>query len=88
MWEGGVTSSKLEGDVDTSTRGGLYEDAEARTFYEDLVDLLSQVPLTVLGLTPEQVSCTLRIISSISFTIMVVVVVVMNADYINTRISI
>ena len=33
---------------------GPYGDAESRAFYEDLPDLLSLVPLSVLGLTPEQ----------------------------------
>ena len=33
---------------------GPYGDAESRAFYEDLPDLLSLVPLAVLGLTPEQ----------------------------------
>lgn len=34
--------------------GGIFGDAETRSFYEDLPDLLSLVPLSVLGLTPEQ----------------------------------
>jgi hypothetical protein len=34
---------------------GPYGDAESKAFYEDLPDLLAQVPLTALGLTPEQV---------------------------------
>jgi regulator of nonsense transcripts 2 len=37
--------------------GGYYGDQETRSFYEDLPDLLNLVPLSVLGLTPEQV-CT------------------------------
>jgi len=37
------------------TRGGLYDDLEARVFYEELPDLLSLVPTTSLGLTSEQV---------------------------------
>ena len=44
VWEGGSAG------VD----GGLYDDAETRSFYEDLPDLLSMVPLSALGLTPEQ----------------------------------
>ncbi len=36
--------------------GGYYGDPETRSFYEDLPDLLTLVPLTVLGITPEQVS--------------------------------
>lgn len=44
VWEGG------SGGAD----GGLYDDAETRSFYEDLPDLLSMVPLSALGLTPEQ----------------------------------
>jgi hypothetical protein len=33
---------------------GPYGDQESRSFYEDFPDLLSSVPLTLLGLTPEQ----------------------------------
>ena len=44
VWEGGGAG----------TDGGLYDDAETRSFYEDLPDLLSMVPLSALGLTPEQ----------------------------------
>lgn len=32
----------------------MYGDPETRSFYEDLPDLLSLVPLSVLGFTPEQ----------------------------------
>lgn len=34
---------------------GPFGDAETRAFYEDLPDLLAMVPLSALGLTPEQV---------------------------------
>ena len=34
---------------------GPFGDAESRAFYEDLPDLLAMVPLSALGLTPEQV---------------------------------
>lgn len=34
--------------------GGIFGDAETKSFYEDLPDLLTLVPLSVLGLTPEQ----------------------------------
>ncbi len=37
-----------------SISGGPYGDPETRSFYEDLPDLLSIVPLAVLGFTPEQ----------------------------------
>lgn len=33
---------------------GPYEDAESKSFYEDLPDLLSMVPLAALGFSPEQ----------------------------------
>eukprot|EP00601_Ochromonadales_sp_CCMP2298_P029516 CAMPEP_0173333230 /NCGR_PEP_ID=MMETSP1144-20121109/4763_1 /TAXON_ID=483371 /ORGANISM="non described non described, Strain CCMP2298" /LENGTH=1288 /DNA_ID=CAMNT_0014278143 /DNA_START=84 /DNA_END=3950 /DNA_ORIENTATION=+ len=39
---------------DPIAKGGLHGDPESRAFYEDLPDLLAAVPLTVLGLTPEQ----------------------------------
>ena len=51
VWEG----SRQSEEVDMDTRGGLYDDLEARVFYEELPDLLSLVPITSLGLTPEQV---------------------------------
>jgi hypothetical protein len=34
---------------------GPFGDAESRAFYEDLPDLLAMVPLSALGLSPEQV---------------------------------
>eukprot|EP01035_Chromulina_nebulosa_P023626 gene23626-30637_t len=34
--------------------GGLFGDPETRSFYEDLPDFLSLVPITVLGFSPEQ----------------------------------
>ena len=34
--------------------GGAFDDEETRAFYEDLPDLLSTVPASVLGLTQEQ----------------------------------
>lgn len=34
--------------------GGVFGDAETKSFYEDLPDLLTLVPLSVLGLSPEQ----------------------------------
>ena len=34
---------------------GPFGDAESRSFYEDLPDLLAMVPLFALGLTAEQV---------------------------------
>lgn len=37
-----------------SANSGPYGDAESRSFYEDLPDLLTMVPLTALGLTSEQ----------------------------------
>ena len=47
VWEG----SKNADDMDAAGVGGMFGDAETRSFYEDLPDLLSMVPLTVLGLT-------------------------------------
>jgi regulator of nonsense transcripts 2 len=41
VWEGGAAASG---------EGGLYDDPETRSFYEDLPDLLSMVPLTALGI--------------------------------------
>lgn len=41
---------------DPAAGGGLFGDSEARAFYEELPDLLTLVPLNVLGFTPEQVS--------------------------------
>ena len=35
---------------------GVYGDVESKSFYEDLPDLLSMVPLSALGLTSEQVT--------------------------------
>jgi len=40
---------------DPAAGGGLYGDSETRAFYEELPDLLTLVPLNVLGITPEQV---------------------------------
>ena len=40
---------------DAAASGGLFGDAETRAFYEDLPDLLTLVPLTILGFSPEQV---------------------------------
>lgn len=40
---------------DPTANGGLFGDAETRAFYEELPDLLTLVPLNVLGFTPEQV---------------------------------
>ena len=40
---------------DPAAGGGLYGDSETRAFYEELPDLLTLVPLNVLGFTPEQV---------------------------------
>lgn len=37
---------------------GPFGDAESRAFYEDLPDLLAMVPLSALGLSPEQVART------------------------------
>ena len=37
---------------------GPYGDAESRSFYEDLPDLLASVPLAALGLTAEQATVT------------------------------
>lgn len=39
---------------------GPHGDAESRAFYEDLPDLLGLVPLSALGLTPEQVRACVR----------------------------
>jgi regulator of nonsense transcripts 2 len=44
VWEGAT----VLGDY------GPYEDAESKSFYEDLPDLLVMVPLAALGFTPEQ----------------------------------
>jgi hypothetical protein len=44
VWDG----SGIVGD------GGPYGDVDSRSFYEDLPDLLSMVPLSALGLTSEQ----------------------------------
>ena len=56
VWEGSGGSGESGDAVGGSGSGGLYGDAEARAFYEDLPDMLLLVPLSVLGLTPEQVS--------------------------------
>lgn len=48
MWDAG--SAAGAGDY------GPFGDAESRAFYEDLPDLLAMVPLSALGLTPEQVT--------------------------------
>lgn len=56
MWEGGREGGT--GSLDDPAgpgSGGLFGDAETRAFYEELPDLLSAVPLTILGFTPEQV---------------------------------
>lgn len=50
VWEGSNPAIAEE----VAGAGGYYGDPETRSFYEDLPDLLSLVPLSVLGLTPEQ----------------------------------
>lgn len=54
VWEGASTGAPA-GTADY----GPYGDAETKAFYEDLPDLLTLVPLSALGLTPEQ-AATLR----------------------------
>ena len=51
VWDAGTGSGV--GDY------GPFGDAESRSFYEDLPDLLSMVPLFALGLTIEQVRIVL-----------------------------
>ena len=48
VWESGAN-----GDVDY----GPYGDLESKVFYEEMIDLFTMIPLTLLGLTPEQVLC-------------------------------
>jgi hypothetical protein len=56
VWEGGRDASAAEDLANSAAAaGGLFGDPETRAFYEELPDLLAAVPLTVLGLTPEQV---------------------------------
>eukprot|EP01031_Cornospumella_fuschlensis_P036195 gene36195-43903_t len=50
VWDAGTGGS----DEVAGETGGPYGDAETRALYEDLPDLLSLVPLAILGLTPEQ----------------------------------
>jgi hypothetical protein len=58
VWEGGRDTSAAEDLANSAAAaGGLFGDPETRAFYEELPDLLAAVPLTVLGLTPEQVCC-------------------------------
>jgi hypothetical protein len=58
VWEGGRDNSAAEDLANSAAAaGGLFGDPETRAFYEELPDLLAAVPLTVLGLTPEQVCC-------------------------------
>eukprot|EP00604_Paraphysomonas_vestita_P001522 CAMPEP_0174822672 /NCGR_PEP_ID=MMETSP1107-20130205/17629_1 /TAXON_ID=36770 /ORGANISM="Paraphysomonas vestita, Strain GFlagA" /LENGTH=137 /DNA_ID=CAMNT_0016042307 /DNA_START=383 /DNA_END=793 /DNA_ORIENTATION=+ len=47
LWEGGA-NNLVGADF------GPWGDSETKSFYEDLPDLLTIVPLTILGLTPEQ----------------------------------
>jgi hypothetical protein len=57
VWEAGKDGLGAADDlIGAAAAGGLFGDAETRAFYEELPDLLSLVPLTILGLTPEQVS--------------------------------
>jgi hypothetical protein len=49
------TDKDASGSEDPAVGGGLHGDSETRAFYEDLPDLLTLVPLTILGFTPEQV---------------------------------
>lgn len=49
----GITVSVNPTD-EAHASGGVFGDAETRSFYEDLPDLLTMVPLSVLGFTPEQ----------------------------------
>lgn len=56
VWDGGsgglnVISHAAGEEVGS---GGLFGDAETRSFYEDLPDMLSLVPISVLGITQEQ----------------------------------
>lgn len=51
MW----TEKDAGANEDPTANGGLFGDAETRAFYEELPDLLTLVPLNVLGFTPEQV---------------------------------
>jgi hypothetical protein len=56
VWEGGRETNAAEDLANSAAAaGGLFGDPETRAFYEELPDLLAAVPLTVLGLTPEQV---------------------------------
>lgn len=51
VWEGSSTAgTSATGPIDF----GPYGDAESKAFYDDLPDLLTLIPLTALGLTPEQ----------------------------------
>jgi regulator of nonsense transcripts 2 len=55
--EGGITVWEGSGggiDKEEYAASGLFGDPETRSFYEDLPDLLSLVPLSILGLTHEQ----------------------------------
>ena len=51
MW----TEKDPGANEDPTANGGLFGDAETRAFYEELPDLLTLVPLNVLGFSPEQV---------------------------------
>jgi hypothetical protein len=62
VWDSGLNVISPANNEENLS-GGLFGDAETRAFYEDLPDLLSLVPLTILGLTPEQ---AIRVIVEIS----------------------
>ena len=56
VWEAGRDGSGGADEAGgTAGAGGLFGDPETRAFYEELPDLLSAVPLTILGFSPEQV---------------------------------
>jgi len=55
VWEAGRDGSGGADEAGgTAGAGGLFGDPETRAFYEELPDLLSAVPLTILGFSPEQ----------------------------------
>eukprot|EP01038_Epipyxis_sp_PR26KG_P009687 gene9687-13040_t len=52
VWE--IANNSVAQVDEYNAHNSFYGDAETRSFYEDLPDLLALVPLTILGLTPEQ----------------------------------
>jgi hypothetical protein len=67
VWEAGKDGMGAAEDLaSAAAAGGLFGDAETRAFYEELPDLLSLVPLTILGLSSEQVGSGRRCLSFLS----------------------